>query len=60
MHLYFKELRSKQNYTQFIWGPLKAHAQNGVSGSYMSAIFKLVVHKESEIWTRLPHKEGLL
>ena len=33
------------------------------SGSYMDAIFKLVAHEESEIWTSLPHsftKEVLL
>ena len=30
-----------------------SHAQNGVSGSYMDAIFEHVVHEESEIWTNL-------
>ena len=29
-----------------LWGPYKAC----VSGSYMDAVFELVVHKESEIW----------
>ena len=46
-----------------LWGPYKAHVQNGVSGSYMDAVFELVAHEESEIWTSLPHsftKEGLL
>ena len=36
---------------------------HGVSGSYMDAVFKLVAHKESEIWTSLSHsftKGGLL
>ena len=43
-----------------LYGAYKVHVQNGVSGSYM---VKLVAHKESEIWTSLPHsftKEGLL
>ena len=42
---------------------MKASAQNGISGSYMDAIFELVVHEESVIRTSLPHnftKEGLL
>ena len=48
-----------------LWGPFKARVGNGVSGSYMymDAIFKLVVHEKSEIWTSLPHsftKGGLL
>ena len=46
-----------------LWGPYKARVQNGVPGSYMDAIFKLVVHEESEIWTSLSHsftKGGLL
>ena len=34
--------------------------QNGVSGSYMEAVFEIVTHIESEIWIILPHKEGLL
>ena len=37
--------------------------QNGVSGSYMDAVFELVAHEESESWTSLPHsftKESLL
>ena len=29
------------------------YIQNGVSGSYMDAIFKRLVHEESELWTRL-------
>ena len=40
-----------------LWGPYKARIQNGVSGSYMDAVFELVEHEE------LPHsftKEGLL
>ena len=40
-----------------------ARVQNGVSGSYMDAVFELVAHEESESWTSLPHsftKEGLL
>ena len=46
-----------------LWDPYKARGQNGVSGSYLRAVFKLKVHEASEIWTRLPHtftKEGLL
>ena len=38
-----------------------ARVQNGVSGSYMDAVFKLVAHHESE--KSIPHsftKEGLL
>ena len=38
----------------FYAAPYKARVQNGVSCSYMDAIFKLVAHGESEIWTRLP------
>ena len=34
--------------------PNKAHVQNGVSSSYMDAVFKLMAHQESEIWTSLP------
>ena len=37
--------------------------QNGVSGSYIDAVFELVAHEESDSWTSLPHsftKEGLL
>ena len=37
--------------------------QNDVYGSYMDAVFELLAHEESEIWTSLPHsftKEGLL
>ena len=30
-------------------GPLQACVENGVSGSYMDCVFKLVAHKESEI-----------
>ena len=40
-----------------------ACGQNGVSGSYMHAVFELKAHEASEIWTSLPHtftKEGLL
>ena len=32
-----------------LWGPYKARVQNGVSGSYMDAIFELAAHEESEI-----------
>ena len=32
-----------------------ARVQDGVSGSYMDAVFELVAHEESEIWTSLPH-----
>ena len=42
---------------------IKACVQNGVSGSYMGAVFELVARKEFEIWTGLPRsfaKEGLL
>ena len=38
-----------------LWGPYKARVQNGVSGSYMDAVFELVAHEESEIWTSLSH-----
>ena len=31
----------------------KAHVQNGDSGSYMDAIFELLVQKGAEIWTSL-------
>ena len=50
----------------FLWDPtVKACVQNGISGSYMDAVFELVAREESEIWTSLPHscrftKEGLL
>ena len=40
-----------------------ARVQNGVSGSYIDAVFELVAHEESDSWTSLPHsftKEGLL
>ena len=43
--------------------PYKARGQNGISGSYMHAVFELKAHEASEIWTGLPHtftKEGLL
>ena len=55
--------KTKQ-YTIYM-GPYGSRVQNGVSGSYMDAIFELVVHEKSEIWTSLPHsftncKEGLL
>ena len=46
-----------------LWDPYNAHGQNGVSGSYMDAVFELRAHEASEIWTSLPHtfaKEGLL
>ena len=33
----------------------KAHAQNGILGSYVDAILKFVVGKESAMWTSLPH-----
>ena len=36
-----EELWPKQNYTQFIWGFMEDCVQNGVSGGYMHAIFKL-------------------
>ena len=44
-------------------GPYKARSQNGISGSYMDAVFELRAHEASVIWTRLPHtfnKEDLL
>ena len=47
----------------YLWGPYKARGQNGISGSYMYAVFELKAHEASEIWTSLPHtftKEGLL
>ena len=48
------------NLYESLWGPYKACAQNGIPGSYMEAVFKLVAHEESE---SLPHnftKEGIL
>ena len=36
-----------------LWDPYKARVQNGVSGSYMDAIFELVAHEELEIWISL-------
>ena len=34
-----------------LWDIIKACVQNGISGSYMDAVFdKLVVHEESEIY----------
>ena len=36
-----------------LWGPYKACGQNGVSGSYMHAVFELKAHEASEIGTRL-------
>ena len=50
-------------YILYVWDPIKACVQNGISGSYMDAVFVLVVREELEIWTSLPHsliKEGLL
>ena len=32
-----------------LWVPIKARVQNGVSGSYMDAIFEFVMPKESEV-----------
>ena len=32
-----------------------AHVQNGISGSYVDAIFEVVEHEESGMWTSLPH-----
>ena len=58
-----EELWPKQNYTRLFMGPYKARGQNGVSGSYMLAVFELRAHEASEIWTSLPYnftKEGLL
>ena len=57
-----EELWPKLNY-RVLWGPYKARVQNGISGSYMDAIFELVVHEKPEIWASLPYsfiKEGLL
>ena len=38
--------------SHFIPG-ITARVQNGFSGSYMDAVFELVVHEESESWTSL-------
>ena len=38
-----------------LWGPYKARGQNGVSGSYMHAVFELKAYEASEIGTSLPH-----
>ena len=46
---------AKTKLLQFLWLFMGAHVQNGVPGSYMHAVFEPVVHKESEIWTSLPH-----
>ena len=35
--------------------PDRVHVQNGVTGSYMVAVFKLVGDDKSEIWTSLSH-----
>ena len=46
-----------------LWVLIKECIQNGVSCSYVHAIFELVEHEESEIWTSLLHsftKGGLL
>ena len=46
-----------------LWGPYKAHVQNGLCGSYMDTVFEFVPHEASEIWTNLSHsytKGGLL
>ena len=46
-----------------LWDPYKTRGHNGVSGSYMDAVFELRAHEASEIWASLPHnftKEGLL
>ena len=32
-----------------LWDPIKACVQNGISGSYIDAVFELVVHEQSEI-----------
>ena len=47
------------------WGGPGAatRVQNGVSGSYMDAVFELVAPEDSDVWTNLPHpftREGLL
>ena len=41
----------------YVSGPYRAHVQNSVSGIYMDAVFKLVAHEESEIWTSLPYRD---
>ena len=49
---------AKKNYIILygsLWGPYQARAQNGISGSYMDAVFEPVAHEESEIWTHLSH-----
>ena len=42
-----------QNYTQFICGFMGARVQNGVSGSYVHAVFKPAVQQGAEIWTEV-------
>ena len=47
----------------FYGAPPPGACSNGVSGSNMDAVFEVVVHEESEIWTCLLHglaTEGLL
>ena len=46
-----------------LYTPYKARVQNGVCGSYIDAVFELVAHEESEIWTSVSYsftKEGIL
>ena len=39
-----------ENYVQFLcWVPIKSHIQNGISTSYMDAVFKLVEHGELDL-----------
>ena len=43
------------NFCVPLWDPFKACAQNGISGSYMNAVFELVMQKESVIGTGLSY-----
>ena len=51
----YDQNKSIQNLYGSLFGPYKACVQNGLTGSYMDAIFEFVAHEESEIWTSLPH-----
>ena len=59
----YEQNKTIHNLYGSLWAPYKARVQKGISGSYMDAVFELVVHEKSEIWTGLSHrfaKRGLL
>ena len=61
LSVFMKELGPKQNYMCIhnlygsYMGPVQSTRSNGVSDSYIDAVFKLVIHDESELWTRPSH-----